>query len=52
MALKNKDFKAVIWEYIVVVEVPSTRQQDKGMMVKSVVTIGGYKFENFMADQI
>jgi hypothetical protein len=26
--------------------------QDKGMMVKSVVTIGGYKSENFTADQI
>jgi hypothetical protein len=53
MALKSYDLKAVTWEDIVVGEVSSTRAQDKGMMVKSsVVTIGGYKSENFTADQI
>ncbi len=52
MALKSYDLKAVTWEDVVVGEVSSTRAQAKGMMVKSVVTIGGYKSENFTADQI
>jgi hypothetical protein len=38
-ALKSYNLKAVTWEDIIVGEVPSTRAQDKGMMVKSVVGI-------------
>ena len=52
LAIKSFDFKAVTWEDVTVGEVPSTNKQDRGMMVKSVLAIGGYRPENFTAKQI
>jgi hypothetical protein len=48
--IKSFDFKAVTWEDVIVGKVPSTNKQDKGMMVKSVITIGGYQPKNFTAN--
>lgn len=48
----NAEVKSITWGYILVGDVKSQQVQDKGMMVKSVVTVLGYKAELFTADQI
>jgi hypothetical protein len=50
--VKNVEVKSIMWGDIIVGDIKSQQVQDKGVMVKSVVTILGYKAELFTADQI
>jgi len=47
--VKNAEVKSITWGDIVVGDIKSQQVQDKGMMVKSVVTILCYKAELFTA---